>query len=458
MTATFTITTKRSSENLYLYPNAAGNMTQLTSSGGANYTCIDEERLDYDDDTSYVYNFAVSVASDIYIIPDHTTESGAINYVQVYGRAKAHSYGPSSVATYKLLVQVGSTATKKSTNFNLSNTYNPFTYIWTSQPTDSTIWSWNAIDNLKIGVECSSPSIIDATQTLTLRPNAYGGKSDATIYGSGTTNYESVDEITSDSDNTHNWFQSGSGWNEGNYDLYNIEDHTTQTGTITNVTVYGTFRGSTAAGTPTMTLGISEGGTLTWGTAKPIHSSYQLYSETWTTNPRTAAAWAWASIDDLEIGWTGECPGPITYKVRCTQMYAVVSYYNSSSPQIRTTQVYAKVNYVPSTNTFYLNKPVSIEKTNKREVRTENFWDGSRSIWDVKRSQKGLHMSGFEEGSAGETRLNNIFTTLNYTDFVSITGLDSTLYDTDYFIQDFSFRREASQPTIYWWDMILEEY
>jgi len=89
---TFTINQIKVGKNLYLYPNDHGCNIDLTPEGDAkNCECVDDLRLNPDEDSTYVYSSATDLNYDLYELPDHTTETGTINYEHIYAKAKSHS-------------------------------------------------------------------------------------------------------------------------------------------------------------------------------------------------------------------------------------------------------------------------------------------------------------------------------------------------------------------------------
>jgi len=133
-----------------LYPNAVGDLTELTAAGGTNYSNVDDPMGSPDEDTTYNYSNGVTgiVKVDLYNVPNHTTETGPIDNVTVYTRAK-------TVMDYA--TQFGYEAIKVwgtgdyGTVHDLTGGYVDYSTIWTSKPSDSTTWTWSDIDNLQIG-------------------------------------------------------------------------------------------------------------------------------------------------------------------------------------------------------------------------------------------------------------------------------------------------------------------
>jgi hypothetical protein len=159
------------------------------------------------------------------------------------------------------------------------------------------------------------------TTTLTLRPDAVGGTTQF-LRNSSTYNYECIyEEVANDAD----WVY---GDNTFDYvDTYNIPNPSSSYDvyTIASVTVYG--RVSYESGSPSyFKLRVNS----TDGASESITTSWVLYSETWTTNPATSAAWTWSDIASLQPGLHSAgvaTPG----RTKCSQLYVVVTYYTNVS-------------------------------------------------------------------------------------------------------------------------------
>jgi hypothetical protein len=155
--------------------------------------------------------------------------------------------------------------------------------------------------------------------TTTFRPNAVGDVTQLT--GVQTPNWWNVDEVTP---NTGNYVY-GSNWD---YDLYGLQDHTTETGVITNVTVFiCCFSMSLNADQfkeKIKTNGVTYTGTVShWASFTPCES----FSYSWAVNPQTGIAWTWSEIDNLQAGVAIESGGT---NGRCTQVYVVADWYEYS--------------------------------------------------------------------------------------------------------------------------------
>ncbi len=166
-------------------------------------------------------------------------------------------------------------------------------------------------------------------QTEVLRPNAAGSLTQCAIDGNdpAPTNWESVDEVTSDGDDT---YVKGAIDQDHSFDLYNVTDSSIPNGaTINSVTVYAMCKKEGAAGE--VKLSIKENGVKSDSGIKSLPVSWGLKSETWTTRPSDGQPWTKNDVDSLEIGiglfyWDG------LLNSLCTQIYAEVNYSISLAP------------------------------------------------------------------------------------------------------------------------------
>ncbi len=152
------------------------------------------------------------------------------------------------------------------------------------------------------------------TGTLIIRPNAAGTKTDWNPVGS-TNNWECVDEVTTDEDTT---FVNTTSKNKK--DFYNLQDHTTETGSISNVRLFVRAKGNAGAEiTPTL----KTGGVEYPGQAHILTTSYADYYEDWATNP-AGGNWTWSDMDALEAGFRSSTAAVVEHRV--TQLYLNVTY------------------------------------------------------------------------------------------------------------------------------------
>ena len=135
---------------------------------------------------------------------------------------------------------------------------------------------------------------------LILRPNQ-----DSTTHqqacSSGATHYVLIDEETKDE---ADYLKNPDTLTSTKTDLYDLPNHYTESGTINSVTVklYAKYAlVGTTSGTTYVKPMIRVSDT-NYGDNQALTDSVALYSQTWTTNPYTSAAWTWTQIDALIAG------------------------------------------------------------------------------------------------------------------------------------------------------------
>ena len=474
MGATFTIEQTPTSQNLYIYPDSSSAATTMTAVGETeNFECIDETRTVPDIDT-YIYTTSITPQTDYYTLTDHTTENGDINYVMLYGRGKSHLVNQNSTGTYDLILRVKDIGSSYYTDYlnseatygkdiDLITSYKTVNCLWSSNPSTQTVWTWTDIDNLQMGITASSPSVFAGTFQMSLVPNGEGYTTELYNFQEDLgdpTNYIYVDEI------------GGGGYVYSllNYtgvmrDSYEIEN-STDIGTITNLTVFYSICNRTHD--PNLRKGrsmVSTHNTLyygSWNNPPWCNSSnWNIYSEEYINNPNTSSAWTWEEVDDLQLGIELQAGLPTGSGLRCHYIYALIDYYKQTNPEIRTTQCYAKVNYTPSSSTCYLLKPTSYTWNNSREIKTVNFFNEDREVYDLQRANKTLSMSGIEynrtESDATDT-LSCIKTFADKGSKIGISGMDDLNLNTYWMITNFDFNQDSNNPNIWNWNMELEKY
>jgi hypothetical protein len=160
--------------------------------------------------------------------------------------------------------------------------------------------------------------------TEILRPN---GASDETNIASqepsSGSHYEKVDEASPDDMATLVYTNSAS----YQRDLYGIADHSVGSGTINSVTVYAYCKsnGATPAQT-SLKLAVKSGATTDEGDEKTITDSWAYYSEQWTADPNTGAAWTWSAIDAMQAGLSIRRATSLGLQTLCSQVYIEVDY------------------------------------------------------------------------------------------------------------------------------------
>lgn len=135
---------------LILRPNSDYSVNLTRSSGDDNYALVDETTLDTND---YVERYSSSWATDLYGMPDHTTESGVITSVTVkayFGRS-----GSIGSAYARTVLYVGDTLYEGDA-VNMGGGYPPTLHSTTynTNPYSGSAWTWEDIDNLLAG--CSA--------------------------------------------------------------------------------------------------------------------------------------------------------------------------------------------------------------------------------------------------------------------------------------------------------------
>ena len=168
-------------------------------------------------------------------------------------------------------------------------------------------------------------SVLDTiSDTEYFDPNAAGGETLITDqYPASGAHWDKVSETSPDGDSTYVTTDSNN-WEE---DLYNIEDHSTQTaaGTITYVKIYAEARVTANATQSNLYIHIKTNGVEHNGSEQTLTLSYATYSYQWNNNPQTGQAWTWDEIDILQIGVGIRRPDVAEY-TRVTQVYAEVGF------------------------------------------------------------------------------------------------------------------------------------
>ena len=98
-----------------------------------------------------------------------------------------------------------------SENMPLCTGYGSFGHAWMENPWTSTDWTWDNIDDLQVGFECSSPSVV--MSPFPVLPTASGDRTDITSVTTGYEHWEAVEKSKPYAE----IFESGAAWK---YDLY----------------------------------------------------------------------------------------------------------------------------------------------------------------------------------------------------------------------------------------------
>ncbi len=161
----------------------------------------------------------------------------------------------------------------------------------------------------------SSPT---TTDTMVLRPDGDGSLNNLTTYNCAS-NFECVDEITPDEDNSYVIRASANIASE----TYSCENPSGTPGTIDKITVFCRARRTSNLGN--IKPSIFTGGLEDNGTTFNLSDNYTDYSYSWITNPSSGTAWTWTDITNMEIGLAlkGKNGSNPSY---CTQLWVEVEY------------------------------------------------------------------------------------------------------------------------------------
>jgi len=170
--------------------------------------------------------------------------------------------------------------------------------------------------------------IATTTDTDAVRPNAAGAST----------------QLTPSAGN--NYACAGDG-NDGTYvgqvtttykvDLYNIPNHTTESGTINSITIY--FRlGNQATNRTTWAMpAFYTNSTLYDGTAQSNYGvTLSTKSQVFTLNPVTSNPWTWDEFDNLQIGVSVKIDTETSVIAYCTDVWVVVNYEALSAVSVST--------------------------------------------------------------------------------------------------------------------------
>lgn len=129
--------------------------------------------------------------------------------------------------------------------------------------------------------------------------------------------YTRVSESSSDGDTTRLYTPT-----DNKVALFNLQDHSAETGTIDSVEVHIMTRGLDPVSN-SVQLALRIASTDYFSSTKTYNNtSYHDESNTWTTNPNTGVAWTWSEIDSLQAGMKRISGGGQAV----TQVWVVVNY------------------------------------------------------------------------------------------------------------------------------------
>ncbi len=157
-----------------------------------------------------------------------------------------------------------------------------------------------------------------------LYPNAAGDETSITSVTGADTHWEAVDETTA---NTTDYVHTTS----ASYlrDLYNFQAHSIpSTAVIDSVTIYFRVMCNYDLSHFHAKPSQKSGATITDGTEVDtgVQNEWNTYSQVYTTNPATSAAYTLDEINSLQAGVSLDAGGPGPYSIYCTQVYIKVTY------------------------------------------------------------------------------------------------------------------------------------
>lgn len=131
----------------------------------------------------------------------------------------------------------------------------------------------------------------------------------------GSSNYQNVDR-TSGTDSGPNYVS----WIGTYLDVLSLANGS-GTGTISSITIHTRAR---IESTNTFRSYIRSGGTDIYGASHTAQTTWTNYTDTYTVNPGTSAAWTWSQVNALEIGYEGVTSGYFVY-TEVSRCYIVVT-------------------------------------------------------------------------------------------------------------------------------------
>ena len=393
-------------------PNADGTYTECSG----DYTDIDEVVLDTND---VIYGLP-GVKTSTFEIPNHTTQTGKIEYIEVF----AWSRSTSNVPTQKIDAYIGSTL-YQGTETNLTTSWVLYSKKWYTNPNTSARWTWTDIDNLEVGVTISEATSQGECAQIYVE----------VVHSTDGDNYQSADEAWNNPDDTDYVYTSET---TDQSDIYTVQNSSIGIGTIKYVRVISRAKSSdNDTDTNTFKLHVADASSSTWDASDhDIFSNWAKVYSTHTTKP-SSGAWDWTSIDAMKIG------------VKCSS--------NSTSYRVMVSQLFAVVNYVPAATTITLNDPKNVDCSHSRKVIRKNLPSGNYIVYDGGRNSKTLTITGTETSGA-YSDMNDMKTVCHYGAKVTIAGLDDTNLNTDYWVSDIQFGAGPGYPSnVYDYKLSLEE-
>ena len=260
-------------------------------------------------------------------------------------------------------------------------------------------------------VSLALPTLLIFTPTTSAQSTVYTYRpsDDAYVefpFSGDTHNYKCVDDVTPDAYTTYiatsllntNWYS----------DLYEIPDHTTETGQILNVSVSAYAETYSYTGAK-LRLIIKTDGTTYFGDENTLGSSWTIKSYDWNSNPKTGLNWTWEDIDDLQIGVYAKSAQAHHegYRACITQVYARIwvgtggggtgdngTVYIENATSITTDTATLNGEYYPSNGTstcgFWYGRTSPLTNANKEGNITHGTKGGGGDSNEFSNSTSGL--------------------------------------------------------------------
>lgn len=220
---------------------------------------------------------------------------------------------------------------------------------------------------------------------LILRPN--GDNTVALTPSSGSNNYAMVDESSADDDSSYVYTSSGG------KDKYDLPNHSSESGTISNVRVSWRSKNQSAL-LANVAADIIVGGSEYLGTNQNQSSSYANYYYDWANNPKTSSAWSWSDIDALIAGVYVTA---LLGEVRVTQVYITVTFTS-------TTGVDSNSAFLKGQDTDSDSQSAYLEGAYAADSSTPAYLEGAESVDSHSAYLDGIErstQSAFVKGSIG---------------------------------------------------------
>lgn len=476
---------------LILRPNDDAITANWVADGAATlYECVDEVDP-HDEDTTYIYLDLVDSERKCTLrLSDHTTETGTIQQVTVYAVARKTVAGDQA----DLALTIGNAGRDCRWFEDLTTSYVTYSHTFKKYPNTGQTFTWDNIDSMTIQttgyLHPGATGEIRVTQlyavvfyekawtwddvdrmrigtvsknengpkelTSTFRPDG-AVRSDHTPVGEAN-NWECVDEVVPDEDATYVYESGGAGT-----DMYDIPNHTTESGTINSATLYYRCRklNNDCTANACSDTEFTPPGASVIGGCFTLNTDWTTYSDTYPFNPWTGLPLTWTDIDGMQPGVYLGCGGA-TNQAECTQVYLVVNYTKDISQETRITQNYAEVIYYPIRAATII-KPAQITYDHSQQIKMWNHWSGNRTVFSLKRNSKTVTLNGLLHTEPGtgyvpQDELNTLMAMAKNGSTVTFTVSDCIpLNDREYKIRSIGYKTKSTSPPLFEYMIELED-